>query len=279
MDGRCWGVERQGPGRTIEQAHEEDDHMDDLKLLIDLHLAAQRQGPGGEAQTRRAIELSGLSTQRHLKVADIGCGTGASTLVLARDLDAHIVAVDFLPEFLDALRSRAARAGVADRIDTLHASMDALPFEPGSLDALWSEGAIYNIGFENGVRQWRRFLKPGGILAVSELTWLTATRPAELEQHWHGQYAEVDTASSKLAVLERHGYAPIGYFVLDEACWLDAYYRPMQQRFAAFLARHGSSDAARAVVAAEASEIALYERHRAFVSYGYYVARRLDDMG
>jgi SAM-dependent methyltransferase len=250
--------------------------VDDFKLLIDLHIAADRQGPGGAAETRRAIELSDLSKQRHLKVADIGCGTGASTLVLAQDLDAQIIAVDFLSDFLDVLRSRAEQGGLAGRIHTLNASMDALPFEAGSLDAIWSEGAIYNMGFENGVRQWRRFLKRGGILAVSELTWLTSSRPAELEAHWCAQYAEVGTASSKLVVLERNGYAPIGYFVLPEHCWLDAYYRPMQQRFPAFLARHGSSDAAKAVVAAEALEIDLYERYRAFVGYGYYIARRTD---
>ena len=149
----------------------------------------------------------------NLKVADIGCGTGASTLVLGQDLDAQIIAVDFLSDFLDVLRSRAAQGGVADRIGTVNASMDMLPFEAGSLDAIWSEGAIYNMGFENGVRQWRRFLKRGGILAISDLTWLTASRPAELEAYWCAQYAEVGTASSKLAVLERNGYAPIGYFV------------------------------------------------------------------
>ncbi len=250
--------------------------MDDLSLLIDLHISADRQGPGGTAQTRLAIELSGLSEQQGLKIADMGCGTGASTLLLAQDLDAHIVAVDFLPDFLDALRSRAAQAGLADRIETVNASMDALPFDAESLDAIWSEGAIYNIGFENGVRMWRPYLKPGGILAVSELTWLTASRPAELEDHWHRQYPEVGTAASKMAVLERNGYAPIGYFVLPEHCWLDGYYRPMQLRFSAFLARHASSDAACAVVAAEALEIDLYERHRSFVSYGFYLARKID---
>jgi SAM-dependent methyltransferase len=250
--------------------------MDDLSLLIDLHISADRQGPGGTAETRRAIELSGLSRRQRLKIADIGCGTGASTLVLAQDLDARVVAVDFLSDFLDVLRSRAAQAGLADRIDTVNASMDELPFDADSLDAIWSEGAVYNIGFENGVKMWRPFLRPGGILAVSELTWLTANRPAELEEHWCRQYPEVGTAASKLAVLERNGYAPIGYFVVPEHCWLDGYYRPMQQRFPAFLARHASSDAARAVVAAEAQEIDLYERHRAFVSYGFYLARKVD---
>jgi SAM-dependent methyltransferase len=252
--------------------------MDNLRLLIDLHITADRQGPGGIAETRRAIELSGLSKRCGLKVADIGCGTGASTLVLAGELDAQVVAVDLLPDFLGVLKARAARAGLSERIGTVTASMDSLPFEAGSFDAVWSEGAIYNIGFEKGVRQWRPFLKCGGILAVSELTWLTASRPAELENHWCAQYSEVGTASSKLAVLEHNAYAPLGYFVLPEHCWLDAYYGPMRQRFPAFLARHGWSDAAKAVVAAEELEIALYERYRAFVGYGYYVARKTDSV-
>lgn len=251
--------------------------MDDLSLLIDLHLEAARQGPGDATQTRRALELAGLSGRWDLRVADIGCGTGASSLVLAKDLRSQVAAVDTLPAFLAALQTRAEQAGLADRITPLNASMDRLPFEVESLDVIWSEGAIYNMGFENGVSQWRRHLKPGGVLAVSELTWLTASRPIELEDHWRAQYPEVGTASSKLAVLERQGYTPIGYFVLPESCWLDAYYRPMQQRFAAFLARHGSSEAAQAIVAAEALEIDLYERYSAFVGYGFYIARKVTE--
>jgi SAM-dependent methyltransferase len=251
--------------------------LDELSLLVDLHREATRQGPGGDDETRLAITLSGLSGRKGLKLADIGCGTGASTLVLAQALDASVTAVDFLPEFLHDLDIAAERENLGQRIETLAASMDALPFEEQSFDGIWSEGAIYNIGFANGIKAWRRFLKPGGILAVSELTWLTQDRPAELEEHWIREYAEVDTASAKLAILERNGFSPVGYFALPKRCWLDNYYRPMQARFAAFLARNGNSEAAAAIVAAEENEIALYERHSAFVSYGYYVARRTAD--
>ena len=48
----------------------------------------------------------------------------------------------------------------------------------------------------------------------------------------------------------------------------------MQQRFDTFLAAHSHSEQAQAIVAAEESEIALYERHRAHISYGYYIARK-----
>jgi len=250
--------------------------MDDLALLADLHLGGARQGPGGPDETRRAIELSKLAQGKNLKIADIGCGTGASTLILAQTLDADIIAVDFLTDFLDRLDATARDAGLRGRIRPLAASMDALSFEDQSLDAIWSEGAIYNIGFETGVRGWRRLLKPGGVLAVSDLTWLTGDRPAELERRWTEQYADVATAAEKMAVLEANGYFPIGYFPLPDHCWLDNYYRPLQARFGDFLARNDGAAAARAIVDAEQDEIALYERYGAFFSYGFYVARKVD---
>lgn len=251
--------------------------MGHLDFLIDLHRDGDRQGPGGGDETRTAVKLAGLFGKADLRIADIGCGAGASARLLAADLDARITAVDLMPAFLARLAELAAREGLADRIETLAASMDALPFEDESLDAIWSEGAIYNIGFERGISDWRRFLKPGGVLAVSELTWLTSERPDELDRYWSQEYPEVATASAKIAALEAAGYALLGYFPLPERCWIDNYYRPLQEHFAEFLARHDSSEAARAIVAAEGAEIALYERFSTYYGYGFYVARRLPD--
>lgn len=248
--------------------------MDDLQLLIDLHIGGDRQGPGSDAMTRRAIGLAGLAGRDGLQIADIGCGTGAASLVLARDLQAHVSAVDLLPDFLTVLEQRASEAGLSKQIETIAASMDALPFEENALDVIWAEGATYNIGFENGVRTWRRFLKPGGILAVSELTWLTQDRPAELTRHWDREYPEVGLPSQKIAQLETHGFELLGYFPLPPACWRDEYYGPIQDRLDGFLTHHSHSDQARALAKAEQAEIDLYERYADYVSYGFYVARK-----
>jgi ubiquinone/menaquinone biosynthesis C-methylase UbiE len=253
-----------------------DRFVEDHQLLIDLHKSANRQGPGGDAESEKALNLAMIDRGEPLKVADIGCGTGASTLLLARLLEARITAVDFLQDFLEVLEGRAKNMGLSEKVTTLCCSMDNLPFGNEEYDVIWSEGAIYNIGFEKGVKDWKRYLKVGGLLVVSEITWITANRPSELQKYWEGEYPEIDVASSKIGVLEKNGYSPIGYFVLPEYCWIDNYYRPIQNSFKNFLNRNSNSEEARAIVEAENREIELYEKYKTHFSYGVYIARKLD---
>ena len=158
--------------------------MDELQLLATLHQPQERQGPGGDDESRLAISLAGLDQTTPLDVLDIGCGTGASSLLLARELNATVTAVDFLSPFLRELDQRATSAGLSNSITTVEASMDALPFPDGSYDVIWSEGAIYNLGFENGLKSIKDFVKPGGYVAVSEAIWLKNNPPAPVEKVW-----------------------------------------------------------------------------------------------
>ncbi|MEB3359443.1 MAG: class I SAM-dependent methyltransferase [Synechococcales bacterium] len=252
--------------------------MDDetlFALMVELHRDGARQGPGSNEETLRALELTRLDTSATLQVADIGCGTGASTLVLASKLqNARITAVDLFPEFLDILSARASAAGCSQKIETLAESMDSLPFANESLDLIWSEGAIYNIGFAKGIETWRPILRPGGVIAVSEITWLRPDPPEEIRQHWSAEYSEIATAPEKIAVLDRGGYDLLGYFVLPSTNWMDNYYAPTEERIAAFLHRHAGQSEAEELVKMERQEADLYRRFKDWFSYGFYVARK-----
>ncbi len=249
--------------------------MDDFQLLVDLHKRAKRQGPGGDVETQMAIDLALIDKAAPLKIADIGCGTGASTMQLGRSLNSTITAIDFLSEFIEVLKQRAEQEGLGRKINPMVCSMDNLHFCEEELDVIWSEGAIYNIGFEKGITYWRQFLKPDGLLVVSEITWTTDNRPSEIETYWVSEYPEIDTASSKINILEKSSYAPTAYFALSERCWLDNYYLPMQSTFSEFLDRHSYSEKAQEIVEAEKKEIALYEKYKAYYSYGVYIARKV----
>jgi SAM-dependent methyltransferase len=244
-------------------------------LMVDLHRDGWRQGPGSDDETLRALDLTRLDRNATLNVADIGCGTGASTLVLANQLRcSQITAVDLFPEFLEILQHRVEAASCLNRIETRAESMDSLSFAAESLDLIWSEGAIYNIGFRKGLETWRPFLKSGGVLAVSEITWLHPNPPEEILQHWNAEYPEIATAAEKIGTLESAGYDLVGYFVLPARCWIENYYQPIEAHLSAFLARHAGNPDAAQVVEMQQHEAELYRRFHEWFSYGFYVARK-----
>ena len=251
--------------------------MDDLDLVIDLHLRNDRQGPGSEDETLRALALTRIDPTRPLEVADLGCGTGASTLALARALPhARVHAIDATPSFIDRLRARAEEAGVGDRITACARDMRTPDIPRGSLDLVWSESAVYSIGFETGVRAWRGLLRPMGALALSELVWTTPSRPPEVEAHRLNEYPSITSVDANMRTLEDAGYRVLGFFMLPPSAWREAYYAPLRAGFDAFLQRHERSPRARRVIATEEREMALFETHGAWYAYAFFIAQRFE---
>jgi SAM-dependent methyltransferase len=248
--------------------------MTDLELLVDLHLDGERQGPGSIDVTKKAMQYLRIEENKKYRIADIGCGTGAQTITLAKNLQGHIIAVDLFPEFLRKLKIKSKAENIDEKITIKEMSMESLNFKENEFDIIWSEGAIYNIGFENGIKQWKKYLKPGGFLAVSEITWITNKRPLEIERHWNKEYPEIDSASNKIKILEENGYTLVGYFILPEECWIDNYYYPMEQRFEKFLNKHNNLDVAKKIVASEKDEIIKYQKYKTYYSYGFYIAQK-----
>jgi len=83
--------------------------MTELELIIDLHKNTERQGPGSEEDSLKALDILNLYDKQELKIADIGCGSGGQTITLARNLNGQITAVDLFPEFLDELENKSQK--------------------------------------------------------------------------------------------------------------------------------------------------------------------------
>ena len=245
-----------------------------IDLLVEAHAGLERQGPGCAEETGRALAFLG-DLDLIANAADLGCGTGAQTLLLAQHLKGSVVGLDLFPAFVDVLNGQACEQGVADRVRGVVGSMDDLPFGKESLDLIWSEGAIYNIGFERGLKEWRDYLKTGGYIAVSECSWFTAERPAEIHDFWMAHYPEIDTIPNKVARMQDAGYVPVATFVLPENCWTEHFFFPCVRIQDAFLQKHAGSRTAEEFIAGQRREMESYRKYKEFYGYAFYIGKKI----
>lgn len=246
----------------------------ELNMIYDFFSTMKRQGPGSPEATLKALSFIDNLTD-HSLIADIGCGTGGQTMVLARHVPGHITALDIFSGFIDILRRHALQSGLQDKIKAIVGSMDSLPFGEEELDLLWCEGAIYNIGFERGLNEWRRYLKPGGYIAVSEASWFTDERPAEINDFWVDAYPEIDTLPRQVAKIYKAGYLPVATFILPENCWTEHYFAPKVAAREVFLHKYAGNKAAEEFSSLQDSEVVLYSKYKEFYGYVFFIAQKV----
>ena len=213
------------------------------KFFFEIFEDLPRQGPGQRASTERALGFLPPLTSEH-RLLDIGCGTGTQTFDLARACAARITAVDLHAPFLDQLATRAAEEGLGERVQTQVGDMGALDFPVASFDVLWSEGAVFIIGFAEGLRRWRPLLKPGGFLVVSDLCWLSAEPPEEMRDFLGEAADHVTDVAGRRAIAEGSGYRIVADFPLPAGGWRDGYYGPLARVCDAFEERHAGDEEA-----------------------------------
>lgn len=247
-------------------------HEFDFNLICDYFAGAERQGPGSPEATRKALSfIENLSGQSH--IADLSCGTGSQTLILAAY--GRVTGVDLFPGFIEILNRRAEQLRLADRVKGITGSMEALPFREEEFDLIWSEGAIYNIGFQRGLNEWRKYLKPGGYIAVSEASWFTPERPDEINGFWMNAYPEIDTIPTKVAQMQNAGYTPVATFILPENCWTEHFYSSHAAAQESFLKKYAGNTTAETFVAYQRREARLYQKYKAFYGYVFYIGKKI----
>jgi len=151
------------------------------------------------------------------RILDIGCGSGVPTMELARLGQGEVIGIDIDQPALDKLTKKISEAGFSNRVQAVNCSILDMVFPDESFDIIWSEGSIFVIGFERGIREWKRFLKPNGFMVI------------------HDEKGNVD---EKLERISNCGYKILGYFILSQDTWQAEYFAPLEKLVAKSQASH-----------------------------------------
>jgi SAM-dependent methyltransferase len=147
---------------------------------------------------REVIGWAGSLAGGQPRIVDLGAGTGAGTLALARHLPgARLTAVDMDQDMLDHLSGRAADAGLGDRIRTVRADLDGdWPADLGPADLVWASASMHHLADPaRTLAQVHATLRPGGVFMITELDsiprFLTDPAGVALEDRGHAEMARI----------------------------------------------------------------------------------------
>jgi ubiquinone/menaquinone biosynthesis C-methylase UbiE len=246
--------------------------MDDKqwKIFFEIHSNIPRQGPGDNESTKKAYALLHDLPQKP-RILDVGCGPGMQTLELAKLSEGNIDALDNYPPYLAELKRKAAEEGLGEKINPVNGNMFALNYKNGTFNLIWSEGAIYIIGFERGLREWKRLLTKKGYIVATEVSWLKTNPPEEARKYWETNYPAIKTISANLEIARNIGYRIVSHFALPEKSWWNNYYTPIEAKLPSLKQKYRDDKDALSVLACEELEMDMFRKHSDHYGYVFYV--------
>ncbi len=202
--------------------------------------------------TRKAFRL--IPELDKPRILDVGCGSGVPTVELAKLSEGDVVGLDIDQSFIDELNRKIEREGLSDRVETRRCSLFEMDFPDESFDIIWAEGSISVIGFERGLFEWRRLLKPGGFLVV---------------------HVETENMSDKLDRILNLGYKLLGQYSLPEDAHWTEYYRPMETRIKELRAKYMNNPGAIEMLRSYQNEIDMVKRNPRKFSSAFYIMQKI----
>jgi ubiquinone/menaquinone biosynthesis C-methylase UbiE len=246
--------------------------MEGMEYFYELFRNLPRGGPGDNKSTRKSFSyLKNLPSEPF--ILDIGCGCGVQTLELARISKGKIVALDTYQPFLNVLMENAKKAGFDSRIITKNQSMLEMDFKNSTFDIIWSEGAIFVMGFQNGLKKCNQLLKQKGYFVVSEAVLLLPNLPKPLKEFWDKEYHDIKDIKSNISMIEDEGFNVLYHFTLPKSCWVD-FYSQMNEQIKELKKKYHNNKTALQVFENFEKEKKMYDDYSDYFGYQFFIMQK-----
>jgi SAM-dependent methyltransferase len=229
--------------------------------------------PGAGRLTRRLAQLAGI--ERGDRVLDVACGSGATARLLAGEIGCDVVGVDLGGRAIEHATGAAVAAGLKARF--VVGDAEALPFADAGFDVVLSECSLCTFpDTRRAVSEMARVVRPGGTIALADVTADAAALPAPLRSAAAriACVADARSADDYAALLRAAGCEPVAIEAHDDELRAMADRVEARLRIARMLAPPGENRD-RVVEALSLARLAIESITRGTLGYALLAARRL----
>jgi len=124
---------------------------------------------------RQAVRFLSTLNSQHSTILDVAIGTADLTIEILRQRKAsHITGIDLSRKMMAIGEQKVAKHGYSDLVTFDYGSAQQMPYADASFDAVTCAYGVRNFAdMDEGLREMRRVLKPGGRLMVLEFSYPT----------------------------------------------------------------------------------------------------------
>ena len=164
-----------------------------------------------------------------------------------------VIGIDIDQLALDKFASKIPDSGFSDRVKALNCSLINMNFPDESFNIIWSEGSIYAIGFEKGLKEWKRFLKSDGYMVIHD---------------------EQGNVREKLDQISVCGYNLMGYFLLSQDTWRREYFDPLEKLVNEFQPKLTDDPKSSDELIQAQEELEMFRKNHERNSSAYFIMKR-----
>jgi ubiquinone/menaquinone biosynthesis C-methylase UbiE len=197
------------------------------------------------------------------------------TVELAKISNGKVIALDIHQAFLDLLMEQAKKYRVAEKIIPKNISMLDMDFEEKTFDIIWSEGALYLMGFQNGLKRCYELLRNKGYLAVTELVYTVSDPPPQVMEYFEDEYPDIKNIGENIETIKEEGFSLISNFTLPESSWLNNYYLPIENELPRLFRKYQGNEVALTIFEGFRNEVDLYRKYSRFYGYEFFIMQKI----
>ncbi len=154
--------------------------------------------------------------------------------------------------------------------------MFEMDFDDNTFNVIWSEGALYFMGFQHGLTRCNHLLKNKGYFVVTEAVLFSPNIPKPLKKFWDEGYPDIKDLKTNIDLIQNEGFNLFFHFILPKSSWINNYFSPMEKKIQELKKKHHDNKTALQVFEECEKEIKIFHEYSDYFCYEFFIMQKKD---